>query len=337
MNLISIFELQSNMKKYFSDIWEGVSSVLQGMKLTLRHLKNANHRHTPTNVSDKNYFLQDTGLVTLTYPYETLPVPDHGRYQLFNEMDDCIVCDKCAVICPVSCIAIDAIKSSEPIGVTSDGSVKRLYAAKFDIDMAKCCFCGLCTSVCPTECLTMTNQYDFSTYTVKEMNFEFANLSAAQAEEKRKLYEQYIKEKEEAKRSNTENTKDEEANKGSENISTQEKSAVPVSGPIKMPVGIKPVFKPVIKLPENKKIDPVENSANVENISKNSNIISKSPTLTNFCSDFAESEGEGTIGTGDALIAEPPIAAIPPVIKMPAGMKPVIKPVIKKPEPPQSE
>lgn len=160
MNLISIFELQSNMKKYFSDIWEGVSSVLQGMKLTLRHLKNANHRHTPTNVSDKNYFLQDTGLVTLTYPYETLPVPDHGRYQLFNEMDDCIVCDKCAVICPVSCIAIDAIKSSEPIGVTSDGSVKRLYAAKFDIDMAKCCFCGLCTSVCPTECLTMTNQYD---------------------------------------------------------------------------------------------------------------------------------------------------------------------------------
>ena len=90
------------------------------------------------------------------------PIPDVGRYRLHNEIDDCIVCDKCAKICPVDCIDIEPIKATEEIGKTSDGTPKRIYAAKFDIDMGKCCFCGLCTTVCPTECLTMTKVYDFS-------------------------------------------------------------------------------------------------------------------------------------------------------------------------------
>ena len=94
---------------------------------------------------------------------EQIPIPDHGRYQLHNEIDDCIVCDKCAKICPVDCIDIEPVRSPEVFGQTSDGTPLRIHAAKFDIDMAKCCFCGLCTVVCPTECLTMTKEFDFST------------------------------------------------------------------------------------------------------------------------------------------------------------------------------
>ncbi|NJM93637.1 MAG: 4Fe-4S binding protein, partial [Cytophagales bacterium] len=120
---------------------------------------------------------QETGIVTLGYPYEALPVPDHGRYRLHNEMDDCIVCDKCAKICPVDCIEIEPIKATEELGQTADGTTKRLYAAKFDIDMAKCCFCGLCTTVCPTECLTMTKAYDFSEYEVKNHTYAFAEMT----------------------------------------------------------------------------------------------------------------------------------------------------------------
>jgi NADH-quinone oxidoreductase subunit I len=147
-------------------------------------------------MQNSSYFDLQTGIVTLQYPHQTLPVPDNGRYQLDCEIDDCIVCDKCAKVCPVDCIDIEPIKSSEVISYTSDGSPIRLYAAKFDIDMAKCCFCGLCTTVCPTECLTMTNKYDFSVVDITQLNFEFSNLSLQQANEKRKLYEQYLEEKE---------------------------------------------------------------------------------------------------------------------------------------------
>jgi NADH-quinone oxidoreductase subunit I len=69
-------------------------------------------------------------------------------------------------------------------------TAKRLYAAQFDIDMAKCCFCGLCTTVCPTECLTMTNEYDYSTFERDAMNFQFADMTLADiALRKRELEE----------------------------------------------------------------------------------------------------------------------------------------------------
>lgn len=101
---------------------------------------------------------------TLQYPYERLPVPARGRYQLHNTIDDCIVCDKCAHACPVDCIEIEAQKAPLPIAKTSNGMSKHLLATRFDIDLAKCCFCGLCTTVCPTQCLTMTDVYDYSVF-----------------------------------------------------------------------------------------------------------------------------------------------------------------------------
>ena len=176
---------------YFGSIKEAIKTTLTGAKLTVKHLKDAvaKERRDATTADDENYFAKKEGIVTLQYPKEQIPVPDNGRYKLHNEMDDCIVCDKCAKICPVNCIDIEPIKSTETIGETSDGTPKRLYAAKFDIDMAKCCFCGLCTTVCPTECLTMTKDYDFSTFDVTEMNFGFATLTEKEAEEKRLAYE----------------------------------------------------------------------------------------------------------------------------------------------------
>ena len=123
------------------------------------------------------------------------PVPDNGRYRLHNEIDDCIVCDKCAKVCPVDCIDIVPIKAVEEIGKTSDGTPKRIYAATFDIDMAKCCFCGLCTTVCPTECLTMTKVYDFSTTDISDHNFVFGEMTLADIAEKKQALEEHQKNK----------------------------------------------------------------------------------------------------------------------------------------------
>ena len=165
------------------------------MKLTLRYLWEARESRQPFGISDDRYFEQGTGIVTLQYPRESIPVPDNGRYRLHNEIEDCIVCDKCAKICPVNCIDIEAIKAVEDLGQTSDGSVKRLHAARFDIDMSKCCFCGLCTTVCPTECLTMTPAYDFSVYDVNEHKYAFAEMTPLEILEKRQALEQQEQEK----------------------------------------------------------------------------------------------------------------------------------------------
>ena len=169
------------------------------MALTWKHAWAARKQRTVHQIQDAGYFQQSEGIVTLEYPSLQIPTPVNGRYQLHNEMDDCIVCDKCVKVCPVDCIEIDPIKATGLVGTASDGSPIRLYAAKFDIDMSKCCFCGLCTTVCPTECLTMTSEFDFSVFDVKEHNFEFANLTPEQAAEKRVLYEQFVAEKEAAK------------------------------------------------------------------------------------------------------------------------------------------
>ncbi len=166
------------------------------MSITWRHLWQARKRRTFTDIRSGSFFDLQEGMVTIQYPQEVIPIPDNGRYRLHNEMDDCIVCDKCVKVCPVDCIEIEPIRAIEEVGRASDGSPIRLYAAKFDIDMAKCCYCGLCTTVCPTECLTMTKTFDYSELDVRDMVYSYANLSQEEADEKRALLEQFQKEKE---------------------------------------------------------------------------------------------------------------------------------------------
>ncbi|XWN35167.1 MAG: 4Fe-4S dicluster domain-containing protein [Roseivirga sp.] len=150
-------------------LWQGLLLSWKRLCSTLRRRS----KHVPITAS--TYF--STGAATLQYPHEALPVPDRGRYQLHNAIDDCIVCDLCAQVCPVDCITIEPIKSPVPLGTTSNGMTKRLHAARFDINMAQCCFCGLCTTVCPTACLTMTSTYDYSTEEIADHTVPFATLT----------------------------------------------------------------------------------------------------------------------------------------------------------------
>jgi NADH-quinone oxidoreductase subunit I len=177
----------------------GITTAWKGLTLTIRHLFASNVKRQVIAVSDNNYFKQLEGTNTIQYPHQKLPVPEVGRYQLDVEMDDCIVCDLCAKICPVDCITIESIKATEAIGQTSDGTTKRLYAAQFDIDMAKCMYCGLCTIVCPTECIVMTNQYDKSVFELKNLTYEFADMTPEDAAEKRQLLENQLAERQAAK------------------------------------------------------------------------------------------------------------------------------------------
>jgi formate hydrogenlyase subunit 6/NADH:ubiquinone oxidoreductase subunit I len=207
---------------YWSQILIAISTLRQGLALTLRHLLKARKKRTPVSIQSPGYFDHQQGIATVQYPHETIPVPDNGRYKLHNEIDDCIVCDKCVKICPVNCITIDPIKAPEEFGRTSDGTPKRIYAARFDIDMGKCCFCGLCTTVCPTECLTMTKEYDFSVFDIRQHTFAFADMTEKEIDEKKKHWEEFQRTKTEA-------------------------AATATTPPA--PSAAKPVFKPKIKPP----------------------------------------------------------------------------------------
>lgn len=176
----------------------GWRTAWKGMSLTIKHFFAADRR-TAEPIKSPNYFKEQEGRATIEYPKQQLPIPEVGRYQLDVEIDDCIVCDLCAKICPVDCIDIESIKATEAIGQTSDGSTKRLYAAKFDIDMAKCMYCGLCTIVCPTECITMTNQYDRTVFDLTQLTYSFSEMTPEEAAEKRMLLEKQQAEKQAAK------------------------------------------------------------------------------------------------------------------------------------------
>jgi NADH-quinone oxidoreductase subunit I len=177
----------------------GFTTAWKGLTLTMKHLFVGNAKREVLPISDDNYFKQLEGTNTIQYPHQKLPTPEVGRYQLDVEIDDCIVCDLCAKICPVDCITIDSIKATELIGTTSDGSPKRIHAAKFDIDMSKCMYCGLCTIVCPTECIVMTNQYDKSVFELSQLTYEFSDMTPEDASEKRRLLEIQQAEKQAAK------------------------------------------------------------------------------------------------------------------------------------------
>lgn len=182
-----------------TQIIKGILTTLKGLSITFRHLFASHKKRELLPASDNNYFKQLEGTNTIQYPHQKLPIPEVGRYQLDVEMDDCIVCDLCAKVCPVDCIDIESIKATEAIGQTSDGTTKRLYAAKFEIDMAKCMYCGLCTIVCPTECIVMTNQYDKTVFQLSDLTYQFSDMSPEMAAEKRKEFDVQQAERQAAK------------------------------------------------------------------------------------------------------------------------------------------
>jgi len=295
----------STFKAYWSEIVHGIQSTRKGMALTWKHAWAARKSRENQHIQDPGYFDTNEGIFTLQYPHQEIPTPVNGRYQLHNEMDDCIVCDKCVKVCPVDCIDIEPIKATGLVGHTSDGSPIRLYAAKFDIDMAKCCFCGLCTTVCPTECLTMTSEYDFSVFDIKKHNFAFGNLSPEEAEEKKRLYEQFVAEKEALKLA----AKSAEVDVAQENVTEKPAAAKPA---------FKPSFKPKMPVampaPEKESSSPPaikasENPVNAD--SKSSEAVSEKPA---------------------DLVSEKPAEVVP---EKPAAAKPAFKPSFKPKMPPK--
>lgn len=290
-----------------------------GLIISFMHFRKAwlKKRRPSVGAADKEYFDHKEGIFTNYYPHESLPIPDHGRNRLHNEIDDCIVCDKCAKVCPVDCIEIEAIK--EPAGEirkTSDGSSVRLHPAKFDIDMAKCCFCGLCTTVCPTECLTMTKTFDYSELDIRDMVYEFSYMSDSDVVAKKEELEAFNDAKK-AKQASPAATVESKASPG------KPKEVIPgAKKATAKPVIPGAVAKPKVVIPK-----PVVKKTTKDTVSEEVKtkvlkpVIKKSGALQPKINVKKAEEKED-------IESKP--KALKPVIKKPSALKPKI--TVKKPE-----
>jgi NADH-quinone oxidoreductase subunit I len=146
----------SSVRQYFRNIYEAVRTTFIGLKITFR-------------------YVWAVDAVTIEYPEVREVLPENSRGRLFNDAQNCISCNQCAVACPVDCIYIASKpmpKGAETLK-TSNGTSIKLELTQYVIDTALCCYCGLCTVVCPTESLTHSKDYEFSQFNVGDMKYDY--------------------------------------------------------------------------------------------------------------------------------------------------------------------
>ncbi len=154
------------MKKYWSNIFSAVYTLLVGLKITLGHL-----------------FKKP---LTLKYPYEKDTLPSGSRMKLEVYYDDCIGCKQCERACPVQCISITTTKATpeDNLAPTSNGTARKLLTTSFVIDFSECMYCQLCVFPCPENCIVMTPNYEFGKYDRSLLVTDFSPMKPEEQEQR---------------------------------------------------------------------------------------------------------------------------------------------------------
>jgi NADH-quinone oxidoreductase subunit I len=148
--------------------------ILKGLGVTLR-------RFIGTYIDDikwlgKRYYTEDgirhrmskeaSGVFTIQYPEEKVPVPEEFRFipfLVYEEKEDgsifhrCTSCGICAKVCPPQCIWI--VRTTDP---KTGRPVPE--PAEFYIDVDICMNCGYCAEYCPFDAIKMDHDYELSVY-----------------------------------------------------------------------------------------------------------------------------------------------------------------------------
>jgi NADH-quinone oxidoreductase subunit I len=126
------------MGGYFSDLFSGTKSLLDGMLVTLKEFPKRP--------------------VTLNYPHESVKM--HPRYRGHIELiadeegkSNCIVCGMCERACPSGCISLG--------GVKPEGSKKKVLTS-YVLDFTTCSLCGSCVESCNFNALKYSNEYNLA-------------------------------------------------------------------------------------------------------------------------------------------------------------------------------
>jgi NADH-quinone oxidoreductase subunit I len=147
--------------------------ILRGMGVTLKHFietyvqdfKTKDRYNNPAGIEGRSK--SDTsGIFTVQYPEEKIPVPEEFRFLPFLVYDEgengakdlrCTSCGICAKVCPPQCIWI--VRTNDP-----NTGRPIPVPAEFYIDIDICMNCGLCAEYCPFDAIKMDHDYEVASY-----------------------------------------------------------------------------------------------------------------------------------------------------------------------------
>lgn len=155
---------------YFREIYEGVASLVNGMKVTGK------------------YFIRPSEIVTQQYPENRAELKMFdafkGELTLKHTEDNehfCDACNSCARVCPNG--TIEVISKRE---VGEDGKSKRTLD-KYIYHLDMCTFCGLCVPACDQNALEFTQEFEHAvfdrTHLTKQLNKPGSKVVVKQKEE----------------------------------------------------------------------------------------------------------------------------------------------------------
>lgn len=101
--------------------------------------------------------------VTVQYPYQKLIPSERFRGRIHFEFDKCIACEVCVRVCPINLPVVDWEMNKD---------IKKKELKSYSIDFGVCIFCANCVEYCPTNCLSVTEEYELSTFDRHELNFD---------------------------------------------------------------------------------------------------------------------------------------------------------------------
>jgi NADH-quinone oxidoreductase subunit I len=172
------------MRKYFKNIYLGVSTVIVGMIITFKHLfeRNVTVQYPDVHPTDKS-------------GHDKMPM--NARNRLFLDIEDCNGCSGCARACPVQCIDLETVKvvPGDDAPELRSGGKRGLWVTRYNIDFAKCCFCALCLEPCPTGAIKMTPEFEYSTDKRENLLYTFAVMPDDEVAEKKEMAAKFAAEK----------------------------------------------------------------------------------------------------------------------------------------------
>ena len=135
------------LKDYISDVYNGVSSLLKGMRQT------------------GYYFFHPKEIITEQYPDNraTLKLSERFRGEVVMPHDEnnehtCTGCTACELACPNG-----TIKIITKFDITPDGKKKKAIDT-FIYHLELCTMCNLCIESCPSDAIKMAQNFEHSVY-----------------------------------------------------------------------------------------------------------------------------------------------------------------------------
>ena len=135
---------------YIKDVYNGVASLLKGMRLT------------------GYYFVHPKEIITQEYPEVKQVLPERFKGEVVmrhteNNEHRCTGCTACELACPNA-----TIKIVTRFDVTPDGKKKKALDV-FVYHLELCTMCNLCIVACPTDAIKMAQTFEHSVYDRTEL------------------------------------------------------------------------------------------------------------------------------------------------------------------------